>query len=91
MMPRLGEKYRDIEIEVTPKRVAGYRNHETFEPELPVGPYIPAAPAIMVGDEIVVEGEDVSQDEVETVIRRYLGMDVPDQSKKGILSRLFGM
>ncbi len=91
MMPRLGEKYKDIEIEVTPKRIAGYRNDEDFEAEFPVPPGIPAAPAIMVGDEIVVEGSNVSQDKVETVIRRCLGMDAPDPAKKGILSRLLKM
>jgi hypothetical protein len=81
MMPRLGEKYKDIEIEVTSKPVAEYQNDEYFELELPV------APAIMVGDEIVVEGSNVSQDKLEKVICRCLGM--PEPEKKGILDRLF--
>jgi len=77
----LGEKYKDIEIEVTSKPIAEYQNDEYFELELPV------APAIMVGDEIVVEGSNVSQDKLEKVICRSLGM--PEPEKKGILDRLF--
>ena len=84
MMPRLGEKYKDIEIEVISKPVAEYQNDEYFELELPV------APAVMVGEEIVVEGANVSQDKVETVICRCLGMPEPEPEKKGILGRLFG-
>jgi len=81
MMPRLGEKYKDIEIEVTSKPIAEYQNDEYFELELPV------APAIMVGDEIVVEGSNVSQEKLEKFICRCLGM--PEPEKKGILDRLF--
>jgi len=81
MMPRLGEKYKDIEIEVMSKPVAAYQTDEYFELELPV------APAVMVADEIVVEGASVSQDKVENVICRHLGL--PEPQKKGILDRLF--
>jgi len=84
MMPRLGGKYKDIEIEVTSKPVADYQCDEYFELELPV------APAVMVGDEIVVEGSNVTQDEVEAVICRCLGLPQPEPEKKGILGRLFG-
>jgi hypothetical protein len=84
MMPRLGEKYTDIEIEVTSKSIDEYQNDEYFELELPV------APAIMVGDEIVVEGEDISQDKVEAVICRCLGISEPERKRKGILGRFFG-
>ncbi len=83
MMPRLGEKYEDIEIEVTSKPVAEYQNDEYFELELPV------APAVMVGEEIVVEGSNVSQEKVETVICRQLGLPEPSPEKKGVLGRLF--
>ncbi len=82
MMPRLGEKYKDIEIEVISKPVAEYQTDEYFELDLPV------APAVMVSDEIVVEGASVSQDKVEKVIRRCLGISEPEH--KGMLSRLFG-
>lgn len=84
MMPRLGEKYKDIEIEVISKPIAEYQNDEYFELDLPV------APAVMVGEEIVVEGSNVSQDKVETVICRCLGMPEPAPQKKGLLGRLFG-
>ena len=47
MMPSLGEKY-DIQIETISKPNAEYITDEYFELELPV------APAVMVGDEIVV-------------------------------------
>ena len=84
MMPRLGDKYQDIEIEVISKPVAEYQNDEYFELELPV------APAVMVGEEIVVEGANVAQDKVESVICRCLEMPEPKPEKKGILGRLFG-
>jgi hypothetical protein len=83
MMPRLGEKYKDIEIEVMSRPVAEYQNDEYFELELPV------APAVMVADEIVVEGANISQDKVETVICRCLGISGPEPEKKGLLGRLF--
>jgi hypothetical protein len=67
MMPRLGTKY-DIDIETIAKPKADYMTDEYFELDLPV------APAVMVGEEIVVEGSDVSEEELHTVIRRYLGM-----------------
>jgi hypothetical protein len=84
MMPRLGGRYRHIEIDVTSKPIAEYQNDDYFELELPV------APAIMVGEEIVVEGANISQDKVERVICRCLGMPEPKEEKKGIVGRLFG-
>ena len=81
-MPRLGQKYEDIEIEVMSKLKAEYETDEYFALDLPV------APAVMVGDEIVVEGANVGQDKVETVICRQLGIAEPE--KKGVLGRLFG-
>jgi len=79
MMPRLGEKYT-VDIQVTSKPKTEYQTDEYFELNLPV------APAVMVGDEIVVEGSDVSEHEVEACICRQLGMPEPPQ--KGILNRL---
>ncbi len=52
MMPRLGQRY-DIEIETISKPMAEYQTDEYFELDLPV------APAVMVGEEIVVEGSDM--------------------------------
>jgi hypothetical protein len=83
MVPRLGQKY-DIDVEVTSKRPAEYNTDEYFELELPV------APAIMVGDEIVVEGSDVSEEKLENAIRAKLGLEPIVAEKKGVLGKLFG-
>jgi hypothetical protein len=69
MMPRLGEKY-DIEIETLSKPTAEFMTDEYFELDLP------AAPAIMVGEEIVVEGADIPEDKLEMVIGRHLGIEL---------------
>ena len=81
MMPRLGEKYA-VEIEVTAKPKAEYLTDEYFELDLPV------APAVMVGDEILAEGSDVSDHELEVCICRQLGLPEPEPSRKGMLNRL---
>jgi hypothetical protein len=83
MLPRLGANY-PIEIEVISKPKAEYQTDEYFELDLP------AAPAVMVGDEIVVEGANVSAQEVEAAFRRHLGVAEPAAPKKGFFSRLFG-
>ena len=83
MMPRLGQKYA-IEIETISKPIAEYQTDEYFELDLPT------APAVMVGDEIVVEGADVAEDKLEAVIRRHLGLPPQRPEKKGFLKRLFG-
>ena len=56
---------------------------EYFDLELPV------APAVMVGDEIIVEGSDVSDKDLEHAICRHLGLPEPAVSTKGIVRRLF--
>lgn len=76
MMPRLGENYA-IEIAVTSKPKAEYLTDEYFELDLPV------APAIMVGDEIVTEGEDVDDHAVEEAICFQLGLPEPE-TRKGL-------
>ena len=83
MVPRLGQKY-EIETEVISKPIADYQTDEYFELDLP------AAPAIMVGEEIVVEGADVEEDKLEAVICRHLGLPEPEPKKKGFLGRIFG-
>jgi hypothetical protein len=82
MIPVLGQKY-DIEIEVTSKPKAEYHTDEYFELDLPV------APAIMVGDEIVVEGSDIGQSEVESSICRQLDLPPPEPEEKGLFKKLF--
>ena len=81
MMPGLGEKY-DIDIEIVSKPKADYLTDEYFELDLPV------APAVMVGDDIVVEGADISQNDLETAICRHLGRPAPKPVPKGLLKRL---
>ena len=82
MMPGLGAKYA-IDIEVTAKPKDAYLTDEYFELDLPV------APAVMVGDEIVVEGSDVSDHQLEACLCRHLGLPEPELSKKPWLNRLF--
>lgn len=79
IMPRLGKKY-PVEIEITAKPKAEYETDAYFALDLPV------APAIMVGDEIIVEGTDVSDHDLEVCICRQLGL--PEPEKKGFFDRL---
>ena len=80
-MPGLGEKY-EIKLETVSKPNAEYLTDEYFELDLPV------APAVMVADEIVVEGLDVTRDKLEASICRHLGLPNPEETKKGFLNRL---
>lgn len=79
-MPGLGRKY-DIDIETISRPREEYQTDEYFELDLP------AAPAVMVGEEIVVEGSDVSEADLESVIRKHLGLPQEERRKKGILDR----
>jgi len=80
-MPRLGEKY-DIEIETISKPRAEFNTDEYFELDLPV------APAVMIGEEILVEGSDVADEKIEAAICKQLGLAPPNPKKKGMLGRL---
>jgi len=80
MTPGLGQKY-EIEIETIAKPKDEYMTDEYFELDLPV------APAVMVGDEIVVEGTDVSEVDLEKVICRHLGLPEPQPRKKVFFGR----
>ena len=82
MMPRLGQRY-ELEIETISKPNAEYLTDEYFELDLPV------APAVMVAEEIVVEGSDIPEDKLEAVICRHLGLPPPESRKKGVIGRLF--
>jgi hypothetical protein len=70
MMPRLGSKY-EIVIEAISKPIADYNTDEYFELDLPV------APGVMVAGDIITEGADVSDSEVEAAICRHLGLPAP--------------
>ncbi len=80
-MPRLGETY-DIEMEIISKPKAEYVTDEYFELDLP------GAPAVMVGEKIVVEGSDISDEDLEASICNHLGLPPPEPKKKGIFGRL---
>ncbi len=80
-MPRLGEKY-DITIENISKPRAEYATAEYLEQGLP------KAPAIIVGDEILIEGSDISEEKLEAVICKHLGISPPEPQKKGIFGRI---
>ena len=82
MMPGLGEKY-EIKIETVSKPKAEYITDEYVELELPV------APAVMVGDEIVVEGSDIGQFEIEMEICKQLDLPLPKSENKGFFKKLF--
>ncbi len=81
MMPRLGEKY-DIQIETISKPRAEYATAEYL------GQGLPKAPAIMVGAEILIEGSDISEEKLEAVICKHLGISPPEPQKKGIFGRI---
>nr|WP_245590070.1 hypothetical protein [Desulfonatronum lacustre] len=70
-------------METISKPIAEYSTDEYFALDLPV------APAVMVNDEIVVEGKDVDEHELECCICRHLGLPEPEKVKKGFLSRIF--
>ncbi len=80
MMPRLDKKY-DIEIETISKPPEEYNTDEYFQLDLLI------APAVMVGEEIVAEGSDVSEEKVVAVICEHLGLAAPEPQKKGVLGR----
>lgn len=82
MSSRLGAEY-PLEIETTSKPRSEYQTEEYMELDLP------RAPAIMVGDEVVVEGSDVAEDKVVAEIRKQLDMPPLEPEKKGVLGRLF--
>ena len=81
MIPRLGEKYK-VEIETLSRPNAEYRTDEYARSGLP------RAPAIMVGDELIVQGCDVDEQKVEEAICRHLGLPEPDLPKQKIPDRL---
>ncbi len=83
MVPRLGSKY-NLEVETTSKPFSEYRTDEYARSELP------AAPAIMIGDELVVQGCDADESKLEAAICRHLGLPEPEQTKKGIFGKIFG-
>ena len=71
-------------METISKPIAEYQTDEYFELDLPT------APAVMVGDEIVVEGADVADDKLESAICQQLGLPAPAAKPQGFWGRWFG-
>jgi hypothetical protein len=72
MIPRLGEKYkRVVEVETISKPRQGFRDIEYMNLGLPM------APAVMVGDEIIVQGCEVAEEKVEAAICRQMNLSEP--------------
>jgi hypothetical protein len=67
MASRLGAHY-PVEFEITSKPRAEYQSAEWAYTELP------SAPAIMIGEEVVVEGSDISEGELVARVRQELGL-----------------
>ncbi len=72
-----------IDIETISKLRVEYQTDKWAETELP------CAPAIMIGEEVVTEGSDVTEEKVVAEIRKQLGMPPLEPEKNGILGRLF--
>jgi hypothetical protein len=64
MIPGLGEKY-DIDIEVISKPRSEYASEEYLLKGLP------KAPAIMIGEEVIVAGRDISENDLGIAIRQF--------------------
>jgi hypothetical protein len=65
VVPGLGKKY-GIEVEIISKP------RETYQSEEYARLGLPAAPAIMIGEEIIAQGSDMSEEQLEAAIRRHL-------------------
>ena len=65
MLPRLGKKF-DIPVEVVTKPREAYQSMAYADLGLP------RTPAIMLGGEILVQGKDIAEQELEAMIRRNL-------------------
>ena len=73
-MPRLGEKY-DIDMETVTKSREEYQSEEYQASGLP------AAPAVVVEDELAAQGPEISEEKLEAIIRRHLGLPPIDPGK----------
>jgi hypothetical protein len=82
MASRLGAEY-PVDIEATSKPFAEYRTDEWADTQLP------CAPAIIIGEEVVAEGSDVTEEKVVAEIRKQLGMPPLEPEKKGVIGRVF--
>ncbi len=66
-MPRLAHKY-EMDVEEISK------SREEYQSESYQTSGLPAAPAVMVENEVAAQGPGLSEEGVEAVIRRHLGL-----------------
>ena len=66
-MPRLGQKYA-LDVETVSK------SREAFQAAAYVATGLPAAPAVMVENELAAQGPSISDEGVEAEIRGHLGL-----------------
>ena len=66
-MPSLGQKYA-LEVETVSQ------SREAYQAEAYAASGLPAAPAVMVENEIAGQGASLSEEGLEAVIRRHLGL-----------------
>ena len=78
----MSETRYDIEIETISKPRSEYAATEYQKAGLP------KAPAILIDDEIVVEGSDISEERLESIICMHLGLSEPLKAKT-LIGRLF--
>ncbi|MFA5111843.1 MAG: hypothetical protein WC443_10590 [Desulfobaccales bacterium] len=67
MLPRLGAKYA-IDVETVT------RSREEYQSDAYKALGLPAAPAVLVEDELAGQGPGLSEEKLEAVIRRHLGL-----------------
>lgn len=65
MLPRLGEKY-ELDIDTVS------RSREEYQSDAHQVLGLPAAPAVLVADELAGQGPELSEEKVEALIRRHL-------------------
>ena len=65
MFPRLGEKYH-LEIEIVSKTRDDYRTAEYQATGLPI------APALILEDELLIQGRPITEEAFESAITRHL-------------------
>ena len=67
ILPRLGRKYQ-IECKTVSQ------SREEYQSEVYKASGLPLAPAVMVADEIAGQGPGISEEGLEAIIRRHLGL-----------------
>ncbi len=83
MLSRLDTKYQ-VEFEIISHPRDHYKTTDWQQENLP------AAPAIMIDDEVVTAGKDIKEELLEAAICSHLGLPAPTVDKSGLLSRMFG-